>query len=168
LGAATAPSSSAATALFPSVPTTQSAPAAVSYTGAVGVAPSSFTGLPVNLHALLFGNPVSTMAGLQLYSFGSSLPFIPTPLNMVIAPFVSPLAPVPAPYYAPPIVAPSPPPAPVYTSLLLPLAPVIEPMLPLASPGMADAVPEAELVSDPSSRPVHLTNLITARLSLDN
>jgi hypothetical protein len=61
-----APLSSAPTASFPSTsaPTTQSAPAAVSYSGATGVAPSSFAGLPVNLQALLSGNPVSTMTRL--------------------------------------------------------------------------------------------------------
>jgi hypothetical protein len=108
------------------------------------------------------------MAGLQPYSFGSSLPFMPTPPNMAIASFVAPPAPLPASYYAPPIVAPSPPPATVYTPLSFPSTPVVETLPPPASPDVADAVPDAEPVSDSSSRPVHLTNLITTRLSLDN
>jgi hypothetical protein len=108
---------------------------------------------------------VSTMTGLQPYSFSSSLPFMPTPPNMAIAPFVAPPAPVPASYYGPPVVAPSPLPATVYTPPPFPSAPVVE-TLPL--PAVADTLPDAEPVSDSSSGPVHLMNMITARLPPDN
>jgi hypothetical protein len=108
------------------------------------------------------------MTGLQPYSFGLSLPFMPTPPNMAIAPFVAPLAPVSASYYAPPGVAPSPLPATVYTPPPFPSAPVVE-TLPLpVSPAVDDTVHDAESVSDSSSGPVHLTNMITACLSPDN
>jgi hypothetical protein len=108
---------------------------------------------------------VSTMTGLQPYSFGLSLPFMPTPPNMAIAPFVGPPAPVPASYYAPPAVAPSPLPATVYTPPPFPSAPIVETLPP---PAVANPLPDAEFVSDSSSGPVHLTNMITARLSPDN
>jgi hypothetical protein len=84
---------------------------------------------------------------------------------MAIAPFVAPPAPVPASYYAPPAVAPSPLPATVYTPPPFPSAPIVETLPP---PAVADPLPDAESVSDSSSGPVHLTNMITARLSPDN
>jgi hypothetical protein len=78
---------------------------------------------------------VSTTTGLQPYSFGSSLPFMPTPPNMAIAPFFAPPAPVPASYYAPTAVAPSPLPATVYTPPPFPSAPIVETLPP---PAVAD------------------------------
>jgi hypothetical protein len=87
---------------------------------------------------------------------------------MAIAPFVAPPAPVPASYYAPPVVVPSPPPTTVYTPPPFPSAPVVETLLPPMSPAMADTIADAESVSNSSSGPVHLTNMIMTRLSPDN
>jgi hypothetical protein len=84
---------------------------------------------------------------------------------MAIAPFIAPLTLVPASYYAPPAVAPSPLSAIVYTLPPFPSAPVVKT---LPSPAVADPAPDAESVSASSLGPVHLTNMITARLSLDN
>jgi hypothetical protein len=72
----------------------------MSSSGASGVAPS-FAALPVNLRALLFGNPVSKMAGLQAISVGPTMPFLASPTALVMAPYVQPSAPAPAPYVQP-------------------------------------------------------------------